>query len=769
MKKPPRPSISVAAALSWLIAMAAAWLAVTSQPWALTFLIFGVGTLYLWTPPSGELPKSLLLFLCLLLLLAGVAFLPAAWFDAAFRQPFLDHGMVLPKTLSPQPWLSLEDYLLLLTSLLWAWCCFETKLTLEQREFLVAGFLIGLGLVALNTILRGTALEPVLPSFLRDGGQFENRNQTGDLLVMGGIFSFARGLSGLSRRQWPALFWMVLTGVFMVAMIRNGSRAAVGLFGLGLLLLVVVLRMTRRKKRDARLMVAAVLTVVGMVVLSVASSSLLDRFCILVAGNREGRLPIYQDVVSMVSQGPWCGVGLGNFEGVFNVQRVQSLQLTARCLHPDSDWLWLAAELGVIGVVLVMVLVALTFRLYLWKTPFPRLTSAGITVAILFLIHTFFDVGGHRIGTAWSCLYLVGLGAFRQSATNTIRFSPLILRLVGVLLLAMAALRFQSMSVNPWMPTRASVAQMENSSLPHASAEEQRGLLEKSLGWAPLDWTLYYQRAVVRMQSPKPDESSDDDFDRALFLEQSSLDLPLAVGETCREADPVEALAAWKEVLKRAGDRREEFYQNFYAHPGLDAKARLQLAALAEDDPNLRIIAVINQQPSEFDWMLENFLTANPSLDGVDPALARKLFDHWADMGDQMALLQEWPLHPEWQSTGWRGYAKALAKAGRYKEAVALGLQQLPAPQMPDFSAHQNSDEALRQYRADPQDAFAGIKLYFAQAATGANDAALGTLREIVKLPRRPAYIQYLLVRSLAAVNQDEEAWQTMEPLLEKP
>jgi len=769
MKKPSRPSIPVKAVLSWLVAMAAVWLAVSSQSWALTLLIFGVGTLYLAVPPSGDIPKSLFLIISLLLLLAGVAFLPADWFDTAFRQPFLDHGLVLAGTLSPQPWLSLEDYLLLVTSILWAWCCFETKLTLAAREFLLAGFLLGLGLVALNTILRGTAIEPYFPSLVRGGGQFENRNQTGDLLVMGGIFSFARGLSGLSRRKWRALFWMVLTGVFMVAMVRNGSRAAVGLFGLGLLLLVVARQMTRRQTWDVRLMAPAFLAVLGIVVFSVASSSLLDRFRILVAGNREGRFPIYHDVVSMVLRGPWCGVGLGNFEGVFNIERVRSLHLTARCLHPDSDWLWLAAELGVVGVILVAVLVALTFRIYLWKTPFSRLTSAGSTVAVLFLIHTFFDVGGHRIGTVWCCLYLVGLGAFRQISPSTIKIPPLVLRLAGLFLLVVAALRCQSMSAHPWMPTRASVAQVESVSFPNAPLAEQKDLLEKSLDWAPLDWALYYRRAVVRMRSPEPENGSDDDFNRALFLEQSSIDLPVAVGEMCRSADPVEALAAWKELLKRAGTRREEFFQNLYAYPGLEVKTRLELAALAEDDPNLQVVAIINQQPSEFDWMRENFLTANPSLNGVDSSLARKLFDRWAETGDQGALLQEWPLHSEWGSAGWRGYARALAKAGRYKEAVAVGLQQLPAPQMPDFSVHQNSDEALRQYRLNPQDAFAGIKLYFAQTATGDNNAALGTLQEVAKLPRRPAYVPYLLAQSLAKVDQDEAAWQTLEPLFDKP
>ncbi len=470
-----------------------------------------------------------------------------------------------------------------------------------------------------------------------------------------------------------------------------------------------------------------------------------------------------------VGQNPWCGVGLGNFEGVFNVERVQSLHLPTRCLHPDSDWMWLASELGIPGVIVVAALVGLTFWLYLLKTPLPSLACAALTVAVVFLIHTLFDVGGHRIGTLWCCLYLVGLGASRREIPKTPELPRFVFFLAGVFLLAVSALRVQAMSDHPWMPTRASVAHVENSSLPDKSLSEQRILLEKGLAWAPLDWSLYYQRAVVRQQSSDSIGASEDDFDRALFLEQSSTDLPVSIGEVCRVADPAEALVAWKELLQRAGPRREEFYQNLYWYPGLEVKTRLELVDLAEGDPNLQVIAVLNQEPAEFNWMLDNFITANPGLNGVDPVLARKLFDRWADVGDQAALLQQWPLHAEWRETGWRSYVRALAKAGRYPEAVALGLQQLPAPQMPDFHDRGSSDDASRLYRANPQDAFAGMKLYFAQIAAGSNDAALITLQEVAKLPVKPAYVQYLLAQSLAKNEQSEAAWQALEPLIDQP
>jgi hypothetical protein len=117
--------------LSLVIAVAAAWLAVATQSWEQTLLLAGVSLIYLVSPPSGNLPRPVLILFGLALLLGLTAFLPIGHWEGSIRQPFLDHGIALPSLLSAQPWWSLEDVLLLFASLLWAWSCFEAKFALR--------------------------------------------------------------------------------------------------------------------------------------------------------------------------------------------------------------------------------------------------------------------------------------------------------------------------------------------------------------------------------------------------------------------------------------------------------------------------------------------------------------------------------------------------------------------------------------------------------------------------------------------------------------
>jgi tetratricopeptide (TPR) repeat protein len=766
MKENGFASAPVAGVLSLLIAVAAAWLAVTNQPWAQTLLIAGVALLYLAAPPSGHLPRPVLVLFGAAMLLALAAFLPFGSWES-IRRPFLDQGLVLPATLSPQPWLSLEDALLLFTSLLWTWNCFETKFSLAQRKFLLAAFLVSAVAVAVGSLVRDTALGATLPDWSQQIGQFPNRNQTGDLLMMAGLGCFARALSDIVNWKKQGLVWMAMTGLFTAALIQNGSRSSALVFGLGVLLLFAFVGKLRRHGLTSWF-VAAVVIVATLCLFYYEGAFILDRFRSLLANARVGRLQIYQDTLSMISRGPWCGVGLGNFMGFFNVHRPHTGNADWYALHPESDWLWVGAELGVGGLLVFALLVFFAFRIYLVKSPFPVLTHASLTIAIAFLLHSFFDVGGHRTGSVWTCLFLVGLGAFRPASTPVYRVPRGALRLAGLFLLAVALLRVQSMSAQPWMPTRGSQGEIESLVADEPPAKEQKALLDRAVGWAPLDWKLYYLRGVVAERTGQFPAAADD-FRRSLFLDPSTSTLPLSMADVCRLNDLPGALRAWREALRRrSGAARAQVYQGIFNGPDLDERIRLQLATLAGDDPELGMIAVVNQYPADFDWSRENFLAADPSLAGVSPALARQFFDYWAAAGDAAKLADEWPDHPEWQAAGWRAHARALARIGLFDAAVRAALGEIPPPRLPDTKPMALQD-AQQAALLQPQDAVAGIQLYLAQSAAGQSDAALKTLQSVDQLPDAPPYVAYLLARDLLAAGQNQAAWNAVQSLLGNP
>jgi O-antigen ligase/tetratricopeptide (TPR) repeat protein len=751
MKESGIVSAPLAGVFSLFIAVAAAWLAVVDQPWAQTLLIAGVALLYLVSPPSGNLPRPVLLL--------------GGW-EESIRRPFLDHGIVLPVTHSAQPWWSLEDALLLFASLLWAWNCFEGGFSLAQRKFLLSIFLVMAGAVAVSSLLQGASPGETLPDWALQIGQFPNRNQTGDLLLMAGLGCFARGLSDILNRKKQGLPWLVMTGLFAAAIIQNGSRASALLLGLGVLLLFGFLGKLRRYGATAWLVIFALL-VAGLCLFYYEGATFLDRFRDLLANARGGRLQIYQDTLLLILRSPWLGVGLGNFTPFFNVDRPYTGQEMWYAVHPESDWLWAGAELGVGGMLVFALLVFFAFRIYLVESPFPVLTRASLTIAIVFLLHSFFDVGGHRPGSSWTCLFLAGLGAFRPGGVPIYRVPRLVLRLAGLLLLAVAALRVQSMSAQPWMPTRASQAAIESLVVDGRVPAQQTALLDRALGWAPLDWRLYFQRGLVAEHAGRGPAAADD-FRRCLFLDESSTALPLAVAGASRENDLPGALQAWREALRRSGPGRAHVLQEIFNEPDMDERTRLQLATLAGDDPELEMVALVNQDPADFDWSRENFLASDPTLDGVDPALARRFFDLWAETGDPAKLAGEWPDHPEWQAAGWRAHAQALARTGLFDAAVQAALRGIPPPRLPSAPPPSLPD-ALRDSIDHPQDAFAGIQLYRAQAAAGQGDAALKTLQGVAQLPGAPPFVAYLLARDLLAAGQNEAAWRAVEPLLDQP
>ena len=59
----------------------------------------------------------------------------------------------------------------------------------------------------------------------------------------------------------------------------------------------------------------------------------------------EGRIALWRDVLALIREHPWTGVGLGCFEHAFT--RVQSVQLTYVADHAHNDYLEAAAELGI--------------------------------------------------------------------------------------------------------------------------------------------------------------------------------------------------------------------------------------------------------------------------------------------------------------------------------------------------------------------------------------------------------------------------------------
>ena len=93
-------------------------------------------------------------------------------------------------------------------------------------------------------------------------------------------------------------------------------------------------------------------------------------------------------------------------------------------------------------------------------------------------------------------------------------------------------------------------------------------LTNKALEWAPFDWQLYFYRALAEVAIHQPSNAIDD-FRRARFLEPNSYEIPLAEGKAWLSSQPILAVTAWREALRKAGPQRSEVYASMLTSASL--------------------------------------------------------------------------------------------------------------------------------------------------------------------------------------------------------
>src|SRR5205814_601491 len=284
------------------------------------------------------------------------------------------------------------------------------------------------------------------------------------------------------------------------------------------------------------------------------------------------RWRIFSDVFQLIRDSPWAGIGFGNFEDVFATFRASSYS-DRRAIHPESDWLWLWTELGWVAVVLVVVGFVLVLRKVfpLREGTNQRYRLATLIAAILFALHGLVDVSGHRVGTFLSAVLLLGLSLHRPHELKPARSMSILFRLIGLVLLIVGvswvvATRGQKLLPGSVGVTNAKqLATIDNR---ERNFPETVAVTTAGLKWAPLDWELYFSRAIAEAEMKQTDKALTD-FRRARFLEPISFELPLAEGNVWLSSQPVLAATAWREALRRAGPERAGVYASMLSKASL--------------------------------------------------------------------------------------------------------------------------------------------------------------------------------------------------------
>jgi O-antigen ligase/tetratricopeptide (TPR) repeat protein len=763
------------AALRWVgnVAIAslpvlACFLGGATQKWAEGIVVAFLGLILIVRPPRFSLgPLTNGVFLAFVLL-ACVAFLPTHYFfSSTWRSAMInDLGIALPDSVTPQPWISLGCLFSLVAGASWLYLVSTQEIELRSVRFQLRVFATGIVVLAAVSILFYLAhLAPPFWINERGFGPFPNRNQTGDLFALTAIVILACGQDDIrkGRKRW--ILWLAALGVIVTAIILNFSRAGIFILVVGSALWLGTFAL--RQRSMPRLALGFSFVLLLLTVLLLFGGQTLERFHLRGLASpgisTDFRWRIFRDTFGLIRDSPWCGIGLGNFESVFAIFRNASFGDT-RALHPESDWLWVWTEMGWPSVLLVVVGVALLIRRVfpLREGTNQRYRLATLIAAVLFAFHGLVDVSGHRVGTALAGMFLLGLSLHRPLCLKSSRAIPVVFRLVGLILLAAGGTWMVAAHGRMLLPGSVGVAnakQLAAVANRGLNFSEAAAISTHGLEWAPLDWQLYFARAIAEVNK-KQTQKALDDFRRARFLEPNAYEVPLTEGDLWLNSHPVLAITAWREALRRAGPHRAEVYSSMLTNASMknpQVSRVLEKVGLSQHD--LAIAYLSRVSPQYFDHALNEFLKHDPDLKTLSEGEKLVLFSLWSEHGNLDHLASAVAQHPKWLEYAWLGMAKYYARKNDFRDAYELTQRYGEPVALPRVEENASIQELQRRFYAVPDNYGAGYALYRAQMKSGRVDDALFTARHFSERPGTPAYFHFLEAQCWAEKQNWERAW----------
>lgn len=747
-----------------------------TQLWAEALLLLCTGAAFIAAPPRKSLGLLWNLIFLGLGALALTAFLPAGWPSLPeWRHTLAEQFSArLPETRSPQPWISLEDCGIYFCGLSWAYYLLTQAWTRAERHAAVRFYGIGVALLAaisLGVYLTNTKV-PFWPLVLNSPinfGFFPNRNQTANVLALGSIMMTAVTFEASERMGKRGLLWFPAVLLICFALVVDYSRAGVVLFFGGAAAWLAITIPTSRSRRTGALCLAAMVLMLAAFLLF--GGDTLRRFQPEPKDNArqwtDFRFSLQEDAVALVSQTPVVGQGLGSFTYLFPLYREKSAGQNW-ALHPESDWLWMAAELGWTSVVLVLAGIG-----YWLSQCFPfqrktdrRLRSAAAVCGAAFALHGLADVSGHRAGAAWPALFLMSIALSSSRRRTESRMSAPIFRFLGVLLIGLGSWWMIS-EFRPWTDESAPTSQ----TLVRLKAKSEGALAEKdyaqmieitteALRIAPLDWRLYFQRGVARAASHNSTAGAKKDFALARYLVPQWAESCFLEGRLWLSLDePDLALDAWKEALARSGADAPHLYERMLSDRPLNIAIRADLEELARSNREYWLVFLDFANGLECDLQIGELLAEDPALLSLTPAQRRALFAAWFRRGNRSLLISSLLAYPAWLPEGWPWVAQDYVEKKDFRDAYELAMRFTVSPALPVIDTSRPIAELERNFFFHADDIQAGIALFLAQRKLGRTNDAVHTLLALKKIPKRPAYLSFLEAQMYAERGEWDKAW----------
>ncbi|MBX7209105.1 MAG: O-antigen ligase family protein [Verrucomicrobiaceae bacterium] len=741
------------------------------------------GLFMLMAAPGYRLPKVLLVAFGVLIAAPLLSFLPAVLLSPLpeWRSSLAeDWGIALASSATPQPWVTLESWLLFVSGFTWlAWCSSRGS-TLEDRRIILRLLTVGLAVIAVLTLCHKAKLVEILwwkfpPELGNTYGPFANRNHTSSLMAMAGILCVALTYDSYRNKQRTWMLFLVLLVPFFLVILSNTSRAGVLLFFLGITIWLWTATMRKSAFKKTALIGALVLGGISVVLVFGGTVTTRLKSSLGAAPSGEnGRSVFYSDVMKMTSQSPWTGVGLGNFVDVYP-HSASFHEPRMRFLHPESDLFWLMSEGGMItlicAVAVILMMMSMTGP---WSNSRDdesgsrqdrRLRHAASIAAAMSIVHGVVDVPNHSLGYGLLSSMLLAVG-LRPSRVRTPagQADRLGFRVLGLCILGVGAALLAIFFGRPLLPGRsaAKLCAQQARVLSAANRDtEALALANRALGMNPLDWTLYFLRATLSLKLNRPDQDALLDFGRARAIEPHYAMMCIEEADVWLGRRSRFAVQAWKEFFRRQPDQTGS-YNLLLERVANDPDLRREARKLATTSALKLICLRWTPASPEFDELIGDLVKTPKGLEALEPEGRLEFFRLWQQRGDRDALKAGLQKNAFWQQDGWRVLCEELAKDGNYEGAFRMAVRFEPPPISPSVSDLHDFGELQHNFDLNPIDPRRGIDLYFAQKDKALWDAALATLEKVAGLPGAPSYIGYEKAVVFAQKHDYRKAWELM-------
>ena len=464
-------------------------------------------------------------------------------------------------------------------------------------------------LVPALTLVVGVAVYALVSHVQMEVGEtfgfFPNRNHTATLLAMASLVGLGCCAECVKeRRQFLAVVGVLATTLILWALMAwSISRAGMVLLVVGGLLWFPLLG-----RRYLNHQVANALTTVmfiTIIALTAHESALLDRLMssgekvtTTVVEKREGepngdhssleeldfRIPTWIDTMNCLKSEGVRGFGPGQFRYVFPQYRERTARVGyQRSIHPESDWMWAATEVGLPAIATLAVLVA-ALGVFCWKRStsarsFKAVRLGCLVGALLLLVHSGFDVPTHRMSLLWLAALLMGLALPARGGRSDANLTARMRVLGGLVLMAGGWLLAASAGMVPGLANEAApraraaaerlyqqdlalveTAKTEGRSLDElddALLVEAIQVLEALESVAPLDPEVWKMRANLSLQFDDRVEIAKREQSIERVLLPYAVEIPLNQAEGWGTFNPETTVMLWREALQRSAALEE--------------------------------------------------------------------------------------------------------------------------------------------------------------------------------------------------------------------